>query len=102
MPNLWQAARIAQQMHEHLSADGETEADIYDRRSYLAHILREHVKSEVEKQAEQVFCRKLEHGEIRFDLETQEPNYRMVDSYEIQIRPKGTEELRLTIFAATF
>ena len=40
-------------MHERLRADGETEADIYDRRSYLAHVLREHVKSEVEKQAEQ-------------------------------------------------
>ena len=25
MPNLWQAARIAQQMHERLRADGETE-----------------------------------------------------------------------------
>ena len=44
MPNLWQAARIAQQMHEHLRADGETEEAIYDRRSYLAHVLREHVK----------------------------------------------------------
>ena len=37
MPNLWQAARIAQQMHERLRADGETEEGIYDRRSYLAH-----------------------------------------------------------------
>ena len=74
MPNLWQAARIAAQMHERLRTDGETEADIYDRRSYLAHVLREHVKNEVEKQAEQVFRRKLDQGEIRFDLETGEPN----------------------------
>ena len=74
MPNLWQAARIAEQMSERLRADGETEADIYDRRSYLAHVLREHVKNEVEKQAEQIFRRKLEQGEIRFDLETREPN----------------------------
>ena len=49
MPNLWQAARIAAQMHERLKADCETEAEIYDRRSYLAYVLREHVKSEVEK-----------------------------------------------------
>ena len=35
MPNLWQAARIAQKMHERLRADGETEESIYDRRSYL-------------------------------------------------------------------
>ena len=105
MPNLWQAARIAEQMYERLRTDGETEAAIYDRRSYLAHILREHVKSEVEKQAEQVFRRKLERGEIRFDLEAQEPNYQMVDSYEIQVssddRPllrRDYQPLQLTLF----
>lgn len=94
MPNLWQAARIAQHLHERLSTEGNTEADIYDRRSYLAHILREHVKSEVEKQAEQVFRRKLDQDEIRFDLETQEPNYRMVDSYKIQVRSDDRPLLR--------
>lgn len=56
MPNLWQAARIAQQMYGHLRTEGETETAIYDRRSYLAHVLREHVKSEVEKQAEGSFA----------------------------------------------
>ena len=110
MPNLWQAARIAQQMHERLKTDGKTEAEIYDRRSYLAHILREHVKNEVEKQAEQVFRNKLECGEIRFDLETQEPNYRMVDSYEIHVnsdadRPllsRNYEPVQLTLFEPVF
>ena len=108
MPNLWQAARIAEQMHEHLKADGETEAEIYDRRSYLAHVLREHVKSEVEKQAEQVFRNKLDQGEIRFDLETQEPNYRMVKRYEIQVgaddKPltKYGNPVQLTLFEPVF
>ena len=109
MPNLWQAARIAQQMHERLSADGETEEAIYDRRSYLAHILREHVKSEVEKQAEQVFRRKLDQGEIRFDLEAQAPNYQMVDSYEMQVRSddrpllrRDYQPLQLTLFEPIF
>ena len=109
MPNLWQAARIAQQMHERLRADGETEENIYDRRSYLAHILREHVKSEVEKQAEQVFRRKLDQDEIRFDLETQEPNYRMVDTYKIQIRSddrpllrRNYEPVQLSLFEPVF
>ena len=85
VPNLWQAARIAQEMCELLFEEGETEEDIYDRRSYLAHVLREHVKREVEEQAELVFRSKLGYGEIRFDLETRDPNYRMVDSYEIQV-----------------
>ena len=109
MPNLWQAARIAQQMSERLKADGKTEDDIFDRRSYLAYVLREHVKSEVEKQAEQVFRRKLDQGEIRFDLETQEPNYRMVDSYEIQVNPdkdrpllRNYEPVQLTLFEPVF
>ena len=109
MPNLWQAARIAARMHERLRADGETEADIYDRRSYLAHVLREHVKSEVEKQAEQVFRRKLEQDEIHFDLATREPNYRMVDSYEIQVRSddrplvrREYQPLQLTLFEPVF
>ncbi len=109
MPNLWEAARIAVQMHERLKADGETEADIYDRRSYLAHVLREHVKSEVEKQAEQVFRRKLDQDEIRFDLETREPNYRMVDSYKVQVgsddRPllgRDYEPVQLSLFEPVF
>ena len=109
MPNLWQAARIAQQMHERLRTDGETEESIYDRRSYLAHVLREHVKNEVEAQAEQVFRRKLDQDEIRFDLETQEPNYRMVDSYKIQVRSddrpllrRDYEPVQLSLFEPVF
>ena len=109
VPNLWQAARIAHEMSKRLIADGETEADIYDRRSYLAHVLREHVKSEVEKQAEQVFRRKLEHGEIRFDLEAQDLNYRMVDKYEIQVNPDNDrpllnnfEPVQLSLFEPVF
>ena len=108
MPNLWQAARIAQQMHERLRAAGETEADIYDRRSYLTYILREHVKSEVETQAEQVFRRKLDQDEIRFDLETQEPNYRMVDTYKIQVGStdrqleRYSEPVQLSLFEKVF
>ena len=108
MPNLWQAARIAEQMTETLRGNGETEAEIYDRRSYLAHVLREHVKSEVEKQAEQVFRRKLDQDEIRFDLETREPNYRMVDSYKIQVHSNDRqlerygEPVQLTLFEKVF
>lgn len=109
VPNLWQAARIAHEMSIRLMADGETETDIYDRRSYLAHVLREHVKCEVEKQAEQVFRRKLEHREIRFDLETQELNYRMVDKYEIQVNPdddrpllNNFEPVQLSLFEPVF
>ena len=86
LPNPWRAARIASQMRESLRQNGETEEDIYDRRSYLVHVLREHVKQEVEQQAEQIFRKKLEQGEIKFDLETGEPNYKLRDEYEIEVR----------------
>ena len=86
----------------------DTLVEIYDRRSYLAHVLREHVKNEVEKQAEQVFRRKLDQDEIRFDLETREPNYRMVDSYEIQVYSNDRqlerygEPVQLSLFEKVF
>ena len=86
LPNPWRAARIAAQMRENLRQNGETEEDIYDRRSYLMHALREHIKCEVEQQAEQIFRRKLDQGEIKFDLETEEPNYKLRDKYEIEVK----------------
>ena len=108
LPNPWQAARIADQLIKHLKATGDTDADIYDRRAYLAHLLREHVKEEVETQAEQVFHEKLRQGEIRFDLEVGQPNFRMKHHYEIQVssddRPllRNYEPVQLTLFEPVF
>ena len=108
LPNPWHAARITGQLIEHLRAEGDTEADIYDRRAYLAHLLREHVKNEVETQAEQVFRKKLNDGKIRFDLEVGQPNFRMKHHYEIQVssddRPllRNYEPVQLTLFEPVF
>ena len=108
LPNPWQAARIADQLIKHLKATGDTDADIYDQRAYLAHLLREHVKNEVETQAEQVFHEKLGQGEIRFDLEVGQPNFRMKHHYEIQVssddRPllRNYEPVQLTLFEPIF
>lgn len=85
VPNTWQAARIVQQLVENLQTNDDSDDEIYDRRSYLAFALREHVANVVEKQAESVFRRKLQTGKIRFDLEAGQPNFRMQDSYEIPI-----------------
>ena len=108
LPNPWQAARIATQLRENLKQDGKTEEDIYDRCSYLVHILREHVKHEVELQAEQIFRSKLKHGEIKFDLEAKEPNYKLRESYEIEVRandkPLGKfgKPVQLSLFEPMF
>ena len=108
LPNPWQAARIATQLRENLKQDGKTEEDIYDRRSYLVHILREHVKHEVETQAEQIFRDKLKDGEIKFDLEAKEPNYKLRESYEIEVRAddrplaKHGKSVQLSLFEQVF
>ena len=108
LPNPWQAARIADQLITHLKATGDTDADIYDQRAYLAHLLREHVKNEVEKQAEGIFHEKLRQGEIRFDLEVGQPNFRMKHHYEIQVssdeKPllRNYELVQLTLFEPVF
>ena len=109
LPNPWQAARITGQLIEDQKQDGKTDAYIYDRRAYLAHLLREHVKDEVEKQAEQVFHKKLNDGKIRFDLEVGQPNFRMVHNYDIQVRSDDRqlekrygESLQLSLFEPVF
>ena len=85
MINPWQVSRVVRQLVERLRGAGETDEQIYDRRTYLDYALREHVKKEVEEQAERAFHDKLRAGEIRFDLEAGQPNFRMVESYEIPI-----------------
>ena len=92
-----------------LKRENHSEADIYDRRAYLAQVLREHVRNEVETQAEDVFRNKLNEREIRFDLETGQPNYRMAGSYEIQVGPndrplirRNYEPVQLTLFEPVF
>ena len=108
VPNPWQAARITQELIAKLRAEGDTEDHIYDRRTYLAFALREYVRDTMEKQAEQVFHSKLKKGEIRFDLEAGQPNFRMIDSYEIPARVDDQtlqsygKELQLSLFEPIF
>ncbi len=83
VPNPWQASRISQQLVKRLQEAGETEDSIHAQRTNLASALRGHVASEVEKQAEAVFGRKLRDGDIRFDLAAGSPSFRIVDTYEI-------------------
>ena len=85
VPNPWQASRIVRQLMDKLRAQGDTDEEIYDRRTYLASELREYVADALDKQGEQLFHRKLKEGAIRFDLETGQPNFRMRESYEIPV-----------------
>ena len=109
IPNPWQAARIVQDLLQKCRDAGETDAEIYDRRGFLAHTLREHAASQIEQLAEKSFQNKLNKGEIRFDLKTGQPNYRMVDQYEIPTRPdagimtgNNGQSLQLALFEPVF
>lgn len=85
VPNSWQATRMAGQMIDRLRAEGDTDAEIYDRRSYLAFALRANAAGVLERQAESLFQNKLREGAIRFDLESGQPNFRMREAYEIPV-----------------
>ncbi len=85
VPNPWQAARVSATMLQRLRDAGQSDDDIFDSRAHLAQTLRDCVAEAVEKKAECAFRNKLDRGEISFDLQTDKPNYRMVDSYEIPI-----------------
>ena len=84
-PNPWHAGRIAGRLVERLRSAGQSDDDIFNRRSYLSYALRKHVANAVEEQAEAVFKRKLSAGDIQFSLQAGEPNFHMVDCYEIPI-----------------
>ena len=76
---------LQKELIESLKTNGETDEKIYDRRSYLISMLQEHVAGEVENQSEQIFRKKLDSGEIQFDLEVGEPNYKLRQSYKIEV-----------------
>ena len=83
--NPWQAARIAEELIEGLITSGHTNEKIYDRRSYLIPMLHEHVTNEIENQAENIFRKKLDIGEIHFDLAVGEPNYKLRENFKIEV-----------------
>ena len=85
VPNAWQAARIAGDLIESLRSLGQSEAEIYAQRRDQMIRLREGVANQIERQAEKVFTSKLKGGDIRFDLEASEPNYRMQEEFTLPV-----------------
>ena len=82
VPNPWQAARIAGDLLDELRAHGADDAGIYAQRRSLVFNLRDCIEKQIGGLAERVFGEKLTNGEIRFNLEPDEPNFRVADEYE--------------------
>ncbi len=85
VPNSWQAARIAAAAIESLQVRGLSDEDVYAYRRERVAVLREGVARQVERHAEATFARKLRDGDIRFDLEAAEPNFRMPEEVKLSI-----------------
>ncbi len=83
VPNPWQAGRIVEDMIERLREADQSDDDIYGQRSHIAAVLREHVTEAIHQQTEQIFKRKLRHGEARFDLTTDIKHRLREESYEV-------------------
>lgn len=111
VPNPWQASRLARQLIDSYPVEDTEDRNeiIYDRRSDLSQILRKQVSEKLNKQAQEIFINKLQKKEIRFDLETGQPNYRLVDSFELSISPdepvlhkRYGKSLQLSLFEPVF
>ncbi len=85
IPNPWQAARIAGELVETLREEGLDDTEIYAQRRFQVSQLREHIADQIERKAEDVFRDKLHQGEIRFNLEAGELNFRMPEDYPLQV-----------------
>ena len=85
VPNPRQAARIAEGFAGSLRQQGMTDVEIYADRRYLMTLLRDEVVDQVEQHAERAFTDKLRSGEIRFDLEASEPNFKMQESFTMPV-----------------
>ena len=82
VPNPWQAARIAGDLLNDLRSHDADDARIYAQRRAQVLNLRDSIEKQIEQLAERVFGEKLTNGEIRFNLEPSEPNFRVADEYE--------------------
>ena len=87
IPNPWQASRIVSELIQVLHDLDLGDSEIYAQRRVLIIGLRTSLADQVTEQAERIFCDKLKCGDIRFDLEAGEPNFRVVDKFDLQVAP---------------
>ena len=84
IPNPFAAARIVRNALDSLRKAGSGNNDLYDRRYRIAEAMKRRLARTVEAEARAVFCRKLESGEIRFQLEAGE-------GYELPVEEAKSE-----------
>ena len=87
VPNPWQAARMAANfLKKHT---GCNDSKLLNNRIYLSGVLRQRIKTEMDKKAESIFRSKIQNDAIRFHLETDEKlDYELNKSLEVFVSGK--------------
>lgn len=68
LPNPWLAGQVVRRMFDSLRGQYKDNDAIFDRRYHLSEILKQRLAELIEHGAQQVFARKLESGDVRFEL----------------------------------
>ena len=95
LPNPYLAGLVVKKMLRALRQRGHTEEEIFDRRYYLSEMLKRRLAELVEHEAQSLFHNKLQSGEIRFELVTEDDGFELAQ--ELQ---KVVDENQLPLFGA--
>jgi type III restriction enzyme len=90
VPNPWRAAHLASTALSELASSGRSEEELFAQRANLAQDMRERVRSAVDEAAEAIFASKLKRGEIRFNLNADEANYKVPETLQISVPKDAT------------
>lgn len=91
IPNPWQAARIVQETFKAYEKRGIDDKILYKRQTDVSEDIKNKLRAQIDKLAENLFQQKLKDDEIRFRLDTDLTlNYRIEKAIEINISPDAT------------
>ncbi len=113
VPNPWQAGRILLETLEVLRGkEGVTEKKLYLNRLELVRVIKEELKTTVSRQAEALFRRKLEGGDIRLHLASaKDPklSWKLAETLDLEVadtdlplRRKNGEPLERSLFEKVY
>ncbi len=84
VPNPWQAMRIVENFIRQHRKAGYQDSRLLNNRIHLSDELNRHVKADIDRKAEAIFCDKLGRNEIRLHLKTdRQLNYELEKSFEV-------------------
>ncbi len=110
LPNPWHAARIVKATLSNYREEGVDEETLYTHRLYLSEYLKRRLRDRIDKLAETIFRKKLEAGQIQFNLQADGAlNYQLEKTLEVSLAPEARplrhshgDPLQLNLFEQVF